>query len=241
MLKVTPDLQIPFIIHKNKSLSFKGNDEPQVPDCIDNAVKKYCKPGITPKILISRLKEKVSEERYTHCIGVSQRAAQIAKEHDLDSEKAALAGLLHDYAKNTEDEILQKIAQEKGIKIMPEEKIRPKLLHAPISAHSARKDFGIIDPEILSAIEHHGLGSKNPEKNPLSSLDMVLIIADKTEPFKKTDEKKQKITDVLQETGSLHKAVATSFNIKIRSYLERFQPVYMNDVANYNVLLAGAE
>jgi predicted HD superfamily hydrolase involved in NAD metabolism len=52
----------------------------------------------------------------------------------------------------------------------------PKLLHAPISAYIARKEFGIKDPQILKAISSHTLGRKN-----MSMLEKMIYVADHVE------------------------------------------------------------
>ena len=46
--------------------------------------------------LLKWLKTHLSDERYTHTLGVEECARELAKRYGLDIEKAALAGLLHD-------------------------------------------------------------------------------------------------------------------------------------------------
>ena len=40
------------------------------------------------------------KKRLTHCLGVERAAIELAHRFAVDSEKAGLAGLLHDYAKS---------------------------------------------------------------------------------------------------------------------------------------------
>ena len=47
------------------------------------------------------------------------------------------------------------------------------LLHAYVSADLAQREFGVHDPEILSAIKHHTLGERR-----MSLLDKILYVAD---------------------------------------------------------------
>ena len=46
------------------------------------------------------LKNMLSEYRYNHSIGVMNKAIELAKIYGVDEDKAALAGLTHDIAKN---------------------------------------------------------------------------------------------------------------------------------------------
>ena len=56
------------------------------------------------EVLFGRMAELLPEKRLTHCLGVERAAIELAQRFGLDSEKAALAGLLHDYAKKLSDQ-----------------------------------------------------------------------------------------------------------------------------------------
>ena len=49
--------------------------------------------------IIETLKNCLTEERFLHTLGTAKCAVELAKMYNLDSEKAELAGLLHDNAK----------------------------------------------------------------------------------------------------------------------------------------------
>lgn len=49
--------------------------------------------------ILKWLKDNLNEERYIHTLGTAECARELAKKYRLDSEKAYLAGLLHDCAK----------------------------------------------------------------------------------------------------------------------------------------------
>ena len=51
----------------------------------------------------------MSEKRYNHSIGCADTAKKLAQIYKLDEEKAYTAGLVHDSAKNFENEELLKI------------------------------------------------------------------------------------------------------------------------------------
>lgn len=54
-----------------------------------------------------QLERKLTKKRYEHSIGVSYTAAAMAMVYGLDTERAAVAGLLHDCAKcySTEEKL----------------------------------------------------------------------------------------------------------------------------------------
>lgn len=41
----------------------------------------------------------MDEKRFKHCIGVSETSRKLAELNNYDPDKAALAGFIHDYAK----------------------------------------------------------------------------------------------------------------------------------------------
>ena len=55
------------------------------------------------------LSENLSEKRYNHSLGCAKCAQKLAKIYHLDEDKAFLAGLIHDCAKNIEAEESLKI------------------------------------------------------------------------------------------------------------------------------------
>lgn len=61
--------------------------------------------------------------------------------------------------------------------VSPVELAAPLLLHARVGAEVARRDFGIDDPEILSAIASHTVARPN-----MSLLDKCVYLADSIEP-----------------------------------------------------------
>ena len=54
--------------------------------------------------LLEKMAELLPEKRLTHCLGVERAAIELAQRFGVDSEKAGLAGLLHDYAKKLSDQ-----------------------------------------------------------------------------------------------------------------------------------------
>ncbi len=126
------------------------------------------------------LKDMLSEKRYAHSLSVADTAAKLAVINDADIEKAYLAGLMHDYAKDIPAEKLLEIAQEQGLITDETEILAPYLLHGPVGAYLLRERKIITDEEILQAIALHTTAGKD-----MSLLDRIIYMADYIEPGRK--------------------------------------------------------
>lgn len=127
--------------------------------------------------VLTWLADNVPPSRLKHILGVEQMSFELAVHHNLDTEKASQAGLMHDLAKYFKPDRLLQIAREKGIEVDQVCKATPHLLHADISAIVAKEQFGVTDEEILEAIALHTLG--NPG---MSKLSCIVFLADTLEP-----------------------------------------------------------
>ena len=88
------------------------------------------------------VKHILSEKRYKHSLGVEKRAAELGAIYGVDIEKAKLAGLTHDIAKEMTKEEIFAYAQENGIQLSPIEREIPKVLHGKIGADICKKKYG---------------------------------------------------------------------------------------------------
>ena len=125
--------------------------------------------------LMSRLKK----SRFAHSIGVADTAVRIADRFGVDREKTYVAGLLHDCAREFENEQLPLEAIKRRIPINEVELATPLLLHAPIGARMVTEIYGVDDPEIIQAIERHTVAARN-----MSPLDKIIYFADMIEPHR---------------------------------------------------------
>lgn len=85
--------------------------------------------------------------------------------------------MLHDLARLYSDARLLAECERRGVPVGDFERAHPIVLHAPLSAELARANFGVGDPEVLSAIAKHTLAA-----GEMSVLDCVLYLADGLEP-----------------------------------------------------------
>ena len=118
-----------------------------------------------------------SKARYEHTLRVADTAEDLALAHGLDAERARLAALLHDAAREMGPEEFLKLADTSNLKVGDPERQSPKLLHGPVAAELARRELGIDDGEVLEAVMAHTTG--RPGMGPLA---LVLYVADKIEP-----------------------------------------------------------
>jgi predicted HD superfamily hydrolase involved in NAD metabolism len=126
--------------------------------------------------ILAWLADRVPAKRVQHILGVEQMARELALHHQLDVEKAAQAGLMHDLAKYFKPQLLLQMAEAEGLPIDEVDIAAPHLLHADVSAIVARDEFGITDPEILQAIADHTLGRAG-----MSPLSCIVFLADTLE------------------------------------------------------------
>ena len=119
------------------------------------------------------LRAKLDDYRFIHSLGVADSARELAKIYGADEEKAYLAGLLHDVAKNIpKDEQLQMI-EKGGIILNPAEKNNPALWHAMAGECYLRLNMGITDSEILGSVRYHTTG-----KAGMTLLEKIIYVAD---------------------------------------------------------------
>lgn len=180
------------------------------------------------------LKANLNEERYEHSIGTAESAKELAKKYGLDEEKAYFTGLIHDCAKCMPKDEAIKILEEKPSELpLLEcgEFENPKTHHAPIGVYVARKEFGIYDEEILSAIRWHTIGKMN-----MTDFEKVIFIADKIEKRTRPKEFIEPITESLN-SGGLDGALLVCYKNTIKSLVDRNLSICTTTIDIYNELV----
>lgn len=123
------------------------------------------------------LKTQLIPQRYAHSLAVAELAAAQAPRIEVEPELAWQAGLLHDCAHDLPGRVLLRKSEEFGILIGSMERKLPFLLHGPVGAELAKRNYGIDDPQILDAICYHTTG-----KPGMSRLARLISLADYLEP-----------------------------------------------------------
>ncbi|MCM1339848.1 MAG: bis(5'-nucleosyl)-tetraphosphatase (symmetrical) YqeK [Muribaculaceae bacterium] len=185
---------------------------------------------ISREDLLKWLKENLNEERYEHSLGTAECAESLAETFGLDSEKAYIAGLLHDCAKCFSTEKLLSIIEENLI-IDEDEKSNPKTLHAPVSAYVAETKFGVTDKEILSSIRWHTLGKLN-----MTDFEKVIFLADKIESRTREHCYCAAIKACLSGENALNRAMLQCYRQTIKSLVDRDLKICTATIDIYNNL-----
>ena len=121
------------------------------------------------------VRQTLSPKRFQHTMNVKNLAVRMAQHYGVDTEKAALAAILHDSAKELPRTELLQIMQDNAI-IKKGTQNRPEpVWHGICAAILAKTQWNVQDEEILSAIAGHTTGKEN-----MSKLDKILFLADMT-------------------------------------------------------------
>ena len=128
------------------------------------------------KIIKRDLKTMLSESRYQHSINVAEECRKLAKVYLFDEDKAYLAGLTHDLAKELSNEEIKQIMVQYKLPESSFSEENIKTSHADIGAIIAREKYNL-DSSICQAIKSHTLGNI-----PMTILEKIVFIADKIEP-----------------------------------------------------------
>jgi nicotinate-nucleotide adenylyltransferase len=186
--------------------------------------------------LKSMVESRLRDDRLTHSLGVMKSAEALAKRYGADTNKALIAGLLHDITKEYNYEQHMELIRKYSIFIDEGEKNTPKLLHAITAAAFAEYEAGITDKEILDAIRYHTTG-----RTDMSVLEKIIYVADFIEPnrnyadveyfrtiaFEDLDKTlylgiKWCMEDLLRKDAYLHVNTLNGYNYFIRKYKEVF-------------------
>lgn len=123
-----------------------------------------------------RVREGMSDKRFRHTLGVRYEAVRLADLHGIPLQKAQMAAMLHDCAKDLPLADMQELSKAAGISdsgLLSS----PALLHGPAGAYLAKTKFHVTDEDVLNAIRSHTVGRAG-----MSPLETLIFVADATEP-----------------------------------------------------------
>jgi nicotinate-nucleotide adenylyltransferase len=174
--------------------------------------------SLYPKIM-SYLKTVLGERKFTHTLGVEKEAVRLCRLYGGNEEKARVAALLHDAAKNMPPDKKLAACKEYGIKLDSVLKSHPDLTHQFIGAKIAEHLFGITDGEILNAVKFHTTGRRN-----MSRLEKIIFVADCTEPYRSDYNGLTEIRAAADE--SLDRAFLVAIKFSIEHVKSKQQPLH---------------
>ena len=181
--------------------------------------------GTSREDLLSKIKAVMSDKRFNHVLGVEQTAIELAERYGYDKEKAGLAGLLHDYAKEISDQEFLDLIDKYNLD--PElKKWGNNVWHGLVGIYKIQEDLGVTDKDILHSIETHTVGSSQ-----MSLLDKIVYVADYIEPgrrFPLVEEARA----IAKE--SLDKTVAYETVHTVEHLAHQALPIFPQTIETYN-------
>ena len=165
--------EAPFSSTLIRSRTAQYEDAPGVKQ---NVLCYMAENGLYQEDLLPRIREMMNTHRFKHTLGVRKAAIRLAALHHLPVQKAALAALLHDIAKGMDQPELAQIAEHYHLVDTEKTLMIGAVLHGPVGAWLAGKQFGIQDEEILNAIRSHTTGRVG-----MTPFEMAVFVADAIE------------------------------------------------------------
>lgn len=179
--------------------------------------------------LLEKIRAAMKPKRFQHVLGVEQAALELAEQYSCDPKKASLAALLHDYAKEVEDQVFKDLIAKYDL---DRELLNwdNNIWHGVVGAYKIAEDFGLKDQEIFQAIQRHTVGA-----GQMTLLDKVLYVADYIEPkrdFPGVGEAR------LLAKQDLDQAVAFETARTIAYLAKKGIPIYPQTLETYNGYVA---
>jgi len=165
----------------------------------------------------------VRPERLEHILRVAALAREIAERNGLDGDRAYLAGLLHDAARDLPPEELLSLAPPEN----EVERAHPLSLHGR-AARRLAEAWGVEDRGVLEAIEGHVYGV-----DPGNAIGMALYVADVSEPGRGVNGEIRE----LALAGRLLEAYRLAVRNKVDYLAAKGVPIHPRTLAVYHSLL----
>jgi predicted HD superfamily hydrolase involved in NAD metabolism len=121
----------------------------------------------------SRLQTMLSQKRFSHSIHVMEVSRTLAEKYGEDMEKAELAGLIHDCAKDMTKSSTFALCKKYGIIVDSIMYKQPEILHGMVGSYLARDLFEVDCRSVLDAVANHTMGCENMNK-----LSSIVFVAD---------------------------------------------------------------
>ncbi|RLD33119.1 MAG: HD domain-containing protein [Bacteroidetes bacterium] len=122
----------------------------------------------------------LSRSRLEHSLSTALICVELCTRFGLDELEGKIAGIAHDISRETpvNDKLIDTIKDD--YLISSEEILNPVLLHGRIGASFLKKNFNLVNNDILQAVRWHTTG--HPD---MGKLGQILFIADYIEPGRK--------------------------------------------------------
>lgn len=179
--------------------------------------------------LLGKVKEQMTDHRFTHTLGVASTAVALAERYGADKQKAELAGILHDFCKYWDKDRMKELIEQS--ELIPRDLLSydKELWHAPVGALVVERDLHIEDAEVLNAIRFHTSGRPG-----MSLLERILWLADYIEPgrhFPGVEE----IRELANQ--DLNRALVRALGNTITFLVKQQKRIYPLTIQTYNDLI----
>jgi len=178
------------------------------------------------------LKNALKPNRYIHSVNTMKEAISLAEHYGENRDIAAIAGLLHDCAKNLSDDETIEYCSVNGIELSIIEQKQVFLMHGTVGAIIAKEKYGINDEVILNAIRYHTTGCSE-----MNMMDKIIFLADYIEPGRTHSgvENARKLAYV-----DINKALICAFDSVIKYVMERNGLIHPFTIeARNSILISG--
>lgn len=174
------------------------------------------------------LKEHLSKKRYNHSVNVANSAVYLAKKYGSDTDKAYVAGLLHDIAKEMPVADQLALVESSELDVCETEKQAVPLFHSIAGAELIRELFDIKDKEIIHAVRYHTVACGNMPK-----LSVIIYLADLISEDRdyKDVKKMRKYCD-----QSLEKGMFEALRFSVKDSVEKGNSIPLSTLEAYNDL-----
>ncbi len=128
-------------------------------------------------LAVAQMAEQLADDCLNQRLNIRHSSKEANKKFtdgSVSKSQAFVGGLLHDIGGVYPS--YQRISQAEkwGLKLLPQEKEFPLIIHQKLSKYLAREYFEVNDEQVLAAIECHTTLRKN-----FSDLDLIIFLADK--------------------------------------------------------------
>lgn len=177
----------------------------------------------------TKLEGSLTSKRFTHSLNVMKTSVELASKYAVNVEKCAMAGLLHDCARDIKGDELFEQCDKFQISIDEVSKAQPVLLHGPLGAAIAKTSYGITDEHVLKAIRYHTTG-----REEMTLLEKIVFIADYIEPGRNFPD----VTKVRNMAFSdIDKAILMSLERTIMYVMSKGAPIHILTVKARNYII----
>ncbi len=175
------------------------------------------------------LKARLSKKRFTHSVNVARAAFMLAERWGADTDKAYLAGLLHDCCKELPFPEQEELMRGGPFEVSEIEWLSKPVWHGIAAASYMHAELGIDDMDILAAARWHTVGHAG-----MSRLEEIVYMADLI-----SAERTYRDVDHFRKLAhtDLDQAMLEAFQYAITSLLKKGNPMPVCTAEAYNYYL----